>query len=111
MRRGEVRWHRFAPPDKTRPVLLLTRDAVSDVLTDVTVAPITSRIREIDSEVLLTESDGMREQCVVNLDHVQTVKRASMGEVITTLTPERMAEVGRALQFALGFEQSAAAGP
>jgi hypothetical protein len=61
MRRGEGRWHQFAPPDRRRPVLLLTRDSVSDVLTDVTVAPITSRVRDIDSEVLLTEADGMRE--------------------------------------------------
>jgi mRNA interferase MazF len=67
VRRGEVRWHRFKPPDKRRPVLLLTRDSVSDVLTDVTVAPITSNIRDIDSEVLLTEADGMREPCAVNL--------------------------------------------
>ncbi|MGH2652676.1 MAG: type II toxin-antitoxin system PemK/MazF family toxin, partial [Actinomycetota bacterium] len=45
----------------------------------------------------------MREVCVVNLDHVQTVQRARIGARITTLRPERMGEVGRALQFALGF--------
>ena len=66
-----MRWHQSAPPDKRRPVLLLTRDSVSDVLTDVTVAPITSRVRDIDSEVLLTEADGIRDVCVLNLDHVQ----------------------------------------
>jgi mRNA interferase MazF len=79
------------------------------VLNDVTVAPITSRIREIASEVLLTESDGMQEACVVNLDHLQTVKRDSIGELIATLTTERMTEVGQALQFALGFDDSASA--
>lgn len=108
MKRGEVRWHRFRPPDKTRPVLLLTRDSVSDVLTDVTVAPITSTIRAIDSEVLLTEADGMPHICVVNLDHVQTVPRARIGDLITTLPAHRMAEVGRSLEFALGFRESGA---
>jgi mRNA interferase MazF len=111
MKRGEVRWHQFAPPDKRRPVLLLTRDSVSNVLADVTVAPVTSSVREIDSEVLLTEADGMREVCVVNLDHVQTVQRARMGALIATLRPERMDEVGRALQFALGFRDHPATGP
>ena len=58
MRRGEVRWYVFARPDKRRPVLLLTRDSALELLGEVTVAPITSTIREIPSEVQLTAADG-----------------------------------------------------
>jgi len=54
MRRGEVRWHAFAKPDKRRPVVILTRDSALDFLGEVTIAPITSTIREIPTEVVLT---------------------------------------------------------
>jgi mRNA interferase MazF len=50
VRRGEVRWYKFARPDKNRPVLVLTRDSVLGYLGEVTIAPITSRVRDIPSE-------------------------------------------------------------
>ena len=53
MRRGEVRWYRFSAPDKRRPVLVLTRDSAIEYLREVTIAPITSTIRDIPSEVAL----------------------------------------------------------
>ena len=61
MKRGEVRWYEFQPPDKRRPVLVLTRDSALAVLHDVTIAPITSTIRSIPSEILLGTEDGMSE--------------------------------------------------
>jgi mRNA interferase MazF len=105
MLRGEIRWYRFAGPDKTRPVLILTRDSILDLLGEVTIAPITSTIRDIPSEVLLTEEDGMPRPCAVNLDHVQTVPKAKLGALITSLLPERMQEVRTALLFALDFDR------
>lgn len=105
MLRGEIRWYRFAGPDKTRPVLILTRDSILDLLGEVTIAPITSTIRDIPSEVLLTEEDGMPRSCAVNLDHVQTVPKAKLGALITSLLPERMQEVRTALLFALDFDR------
>jgi len=101
MKRGQVRWYNFPRPDKRRPVLILTRDAVLEYLADVTVAPITSTVRDIPSEVYLDEADGMRGPCAVNLDHVKTVAKARLGRVIATLSPEQMRRVGRALRFAL----------
>ena len=59
MRRGEIRWYTFKTPDKKRPVLILTRDSILDVLGELTIAPITSTIRYIPSEVILTPKDGM----------------------------------------------------
>ncbi len=103
MRRGEVRWYRFAAPDKRRPVVVLTRDSVLEYLGEVTIAPISSTIRGIPSEVLLTPEDGLPRDCAVNLDHVQTVSTAKVGVLIAVLTTERMREIRAALLFALGF--------
>lgn len=103
MRRGEVRWYRFRSPDKRCPVLILTRDSAQEFLADVTVAPITSTIRDIPSEVRLTPVDGMPRDCAVNLDHIQTVAKARLGSLITTVDPGKMSEVRSALLFALGF--------
>jgi len=103
MKRGEVRWYRFSRPDKKRPVLLLTRDSALEFLGEVTIAPVTSTIRDIPSEVVLTAEDGMPRDCAVNLDHVQTVSSAKLGGVITALGGNKMSEVRSALLFALGF--------
>jgi mRNA interferase MazF len=103
MRRGEIRWYTFARPDKRRPVLVLTRDSALEFLGEVTVAPITTTIRDIPSEVALSTADGMPRPCAVNLDHVQTVSRAKVGALVTTLSSLRMVEVRTALLFALGF--------
>ena len=75
MRRGEIRWYKFSPPDKKQPVVLLTRDAILEYLGDVTVAPITSTIRDIPSEVQLYKEDGMHQDCAINCDHLQTVSK------------------------------------
>ena len=102
LRRGEVRWYRFARPDKKRPVVILTRDSVLDYLAETTVAPVTRTVRGIPSEVPLGPEDGLPEACAVNLDHVQTVARARLGALITTLPGRRMDEIREALLFALG---------
>jgi mRNA interferase MazF len=103
MKRGEVRWYKFSPPDKKRPVLILTRDSILEYLGDVTIAPITSTIRDIPSEVPLYKEDGMLQDCAVNCDHIQTVSKGRLGSLITTLSGAKMREVGNALAFALGF--------
>lgn len=102
--RGEVRWYRFARPDKQRPVVILTRDSVLEYLGEATVAPITRTVRGIPSEVVLGPDDGLPEPCAVNLDHVQTVARSRIGSLIATLPPPRMVELREALLFALGFQ-------
>lgn len=107
MRRGEVRWYRFSRPDKKRPVLILTRDSALEFLGDVSVAPITSTVRDIPTEVPLGRSDGLPRDCAVNLDHVQTVPKARIGALIATLPAARLADVRSALLFALGFDERA----
>ncbi len=103
MKRGEVRWYRFSRPDKRRPVVILTRDSALEFLGEVTIAPITSTIRDIPSEVRLNREDGMARECAVNLDHIQTVSKNKIGALITTLKPIKVLEIRSALFFALGF--------
>ena len=93
----------FKTPDKKRPTLILTRNSILDVLGEVTVAPITSTIRQIPSEVVLNPEDGVPKVCAINLDHVQTVARARVGSFITALNEAQMDRVKNALLFALGF--------
>jgi mRNA interferase MazF len=104
MERGEVRWYEFQPPDKRRPVLILTRSSAIHFLNEITVAPITTTIRDIPSEVVLGIEDGMPQECAVNLDHLQTVQKAKIGRLITGLSTERLSEVALALCFALGLD-------
>lgn len=104
MNRGDIRWYEFQPPDKRRPVLILTRDSAIRVLNSVTVAPITSTIRDIPSEVLLTEADGLPKACAANFDNLQTVSKQKIGERIAVLSDEKMQIAADALRFALGLE-------
>lgn len=104
MRRGEVRWYSFKAPDKRRPVLILTRDSAIRYLHALTVAPITTTIRDIPTEVFLTREDGLPNECAVNVDNIQTVPKSHLGPLIARLSAERMDEVQRSITFALGFD-------
>ena len=104
MERGEVRWYEFQPPDKRRPVLILTRTSVIHFLNEVTVAPITTTIRGIPSEVVLGLDDGMPQDCAVNFDHLQTVPKFKVGRLITSLSIAKMTLAASAICFALGMD-------
>jgi len=101
MKRGEIRWYKFSHPDKKRPVLILTRNSVLEYLGEVTIAPITTTVRDIPSEVFLSKTDGMPRECAINCDHLQSVSKGKIGTVITTLTPAKLKKVGQAINFAL----------
>jgi mRNA interferase MazF len=101
----DVYFHRFKEPNKQRPVLILTRNILIPVLNAVSVAEITTTIRDYDAEVLLGSSDGMPENCVANLVNIQTVPKNKLGKYITHLNDERMREVFEAIKFAFGFDR------
>jgi mRNA interferase MazF len=105
VKRGEVRWFTFKAPDKRRPVLILTRNSSLGVLNSVTVATITTTIRNVASEVFLSNDDGLKEDCAINLHNLQSVTKEQIGSLITTLSRERMGEVEAAIRFSLGFEE------
>ncbi len=102
--RGDVRLCRFAPPDKQRPVVVLTRDSAIEYLAHVTVAPITSSIRGVPSEVALNSEDGMNAPCAVNLHNTVTVSRERLGRRVAQLHSSRMSEICAALRFSLGCD-------
>ena len=104
MRQGDVFTYRFKEPNKSRPVLILTRTDLISQLNVVTIAEITTTLRDNDSEVWLNESDGMREDCAVNLTNLQTVAKNKIGSYITHLSAERMREVREAIEFAFNFK-------
>ena len=101
MKRGEIRWYKFKSPDKKRPVVILTRDTILEYLGEATVAPITSTIRDIPSEVVLTSEDGMKKNCAINCDHIQTVAKNKIGSTKTTLTQDKLRQLSKAIWFAL----------
>jgi mRNA interferase MazF len=103
MKRGEVRWYEFARPDKKRPVLILTRDSILEYLGEVTVAPVTSTVRDIPSEVPLSKQDGMPRACAVNCDHIQTIAKGKLGSRVATLSDDKMSRVAKAIGFALNL--------
>ena len=101
MKRGEVRWYKFKKPDKKRPVVVLTRNSILEYLGEVTIAPITTTIRDIPSEVQLSKTDGMPRDCAVNCDHIQTVSKGKIGKLITVLTAKKQQKLRRAICFAI----------
>ena len=105
MRRGEIRWAKLTPPAGRHPVLLLSRNEAYAVRELVTVAPVTTRMRHILSEVPLGPEDGLPRPCVVNLDTITTIAKRSLRERLVLLSPEKLKAVEAALHFALGLEE------
>ena len=102
--RGDIRLYQFAPPDKKRPVVVLTRGSAIDYLSTVTVAPITSTIRGVPSEVILNEEDGMKGPRAVNLHNAVTISQNRLGRRIAQLSSLRMGEICAALRFSVGCD-------
>jgi len=102
--RGDVRLYEFAPPDRKRPVVVLTRDSAIAYLSTVTIAPITSTLRDVPSEVVLNEEDGMKAPCAVNLHNAVTISQTRLGRRVAQLSSLRMREICAALRFSLGCD-------
>lgn len=102
--RGELWMYEFGRPDKRRPVLILSRPEAIGVLHTVMVAPVTSTVRGIPSEVPIGTAEGLKHASAVNLDHVQTVERARLSRHVGHLSPDKMRAVCRALVIATGCD-------
>jgi mRNA interferase MazF len=85
-------------------VLVLTRNSALGYLSTVTVAPITSSVRGVPSEVILNEEDGLKTACAVNLHNAVTVSQNRLGRRVAQLSYFRMREVCAALRFSLGCD-------
>ena len=104
MRRGEVWWAELEPPAGRRPVVILTRDAVIQTRSHVTVAPLTRTVRDLAVEIPLSAWDGLPKACVINVDSILTVEKARLLDRICMLRSDKMSAVSRALKYALSLE-------
>ena len=95
--RGDIWTYEFQRPDKRRPVLVLSRSEAIAVLHTVIVAPITSTIRGLPSEVVIGTAEGLKHDSAVNLDHIQTVERARLSHDIGHLGGRKMRIVCRVI--------------
>lgn len=104
MKRGEVWWAELPAPAGRRPFVLLSRDEAYAVRELVTVAPVTTRIRNIPVEVPLGSKEGLPKRCVVNLDTITTIPKSTLIEHISVLPASKVAAIDEAIRFALGLE-------
>ena len=94
----------LAALDKTRPVLVLTREVTRSRLSNVTVAPITSRLRGLSTEVLVGPANGLDHECAVSCDNIRTVPTAALGRIVGYLLPEQEEALARAVSRAFDLE-------
>ncbi len=90
--------------DKTRPVLILTRELVRPHLTRVTVAPITSTVRGLSTEVPVGRANGLDQNCVVNCDNIVTIPKATLGHQIGFLFPQQEEALTTAIRTAFDLD-------
>lgn len=100
----EIRWFRFKHPLKRRPVLILGLPGLLPSLSQVPVIPISSQIRGLDWEVLLTPADGLPSNCVLKPEWITCVDKTEIGPFIAKLSTDRVPEVRNALIKVLGLE-------
>jgi len=102
--RGDVWMYEFGRPDKRRPVVVLSRPEAIAVLHTVMVAPITSTVRGLPSEVRVGATEGLKHDSAVNLDHVQTVEQARLSRQLGQLGRDKLRAMCRALAVATGCD-------
>jgi mRNA interferase MazF len=101
----DIFWANMPTPIGKRPVLLLTRSAAYDYLTNVIVVEITSTIRGIAQEVPLGTREGLSRRSVANFDNVHVVPKRLLAGRIGVLSESRVSEVKRALGYALDWAE------
>lgn len=90
--------------DKARPVLILTRELVRPHLKTVTVAPITTTVRGLSSEVDVDATNGLTEASVVSCDNITTIPADALGEQIGVLLDSQEPVLSGAITAAFDLE-------
>lgn len=101
-RRGEIWFYEFQKPDKRRPVVVLSRQDALPLLRTAIIAPITSTIRGLPSEVVVGTEVGLSHPSAISLDNVRAVEQSGLRRFVGTLSEGKMGQVCRALAFATG---------
>ena len=94
----------LAQLDKSRPVLILTREAVRPYMARVTVAPITTTIRGLSTEVPVGRANGLDHDSVVSCDNVVTVPTSALGRCVGHLLPAQEPALATAIRAAFDLE-------
>lgn len=94
----------IAQLDKTRPVLVLTRELVRPHLTRVTVAPITGTVRGLSTEVPVGLRNGLDKDGVVSLDNIVTIPVAALGRHVGFLLPDQEESLTTAIHHAFDLD-------
>jgi mRNA interferase MazF len=106
IRKGDICWFRFSSPDKRRPVIVLGRDDVLPSLAQVPVVPLSTRIRNLPWELVLTEEDGVPESCAVKVEWIRIVERRLLGNRIASFPEHRWSELRASLLCVLGLDEA-----
>jgi len=104
IQRGDIRWFRFNSPDKRRPVVVLGRDDLLPSLSQIPVIPISSQIRGLPWEVLLSQDEGLPANCVLKPEWIRSVERVLLGPRIASFPAQRWEEVRSSLLQVLGLD-------
>ncbi|MDI9597746.1 MAG: type II toxin-antitoxin system PemK/MazF family toxin [Candidatus Caldatribacteriota bacterium] len=101
MQKGDIWWANLPEPIGRRPVALLSRNEAYEVRNSVTVAEVTSTIRNIPVEVRIGKRENMPKECVINLDTIITIRKELLDQRIVHLDSGKISEVDDAIKFAL----------
>lgn len=101
MKRGEIWWATLPVPERKRPVVLVSRNEAYKIRDLITIAPVTTRIRGIPTEVELNTKDGLSRRCVVNCDNLTTIPKTWLEKRITALNPAKVQQLDKGIKFAL----------
>jgi mRNA interferase MazF len=104
IQRGDIRWFRFSAPDKRRPVLVLGREDILPSLNQIPVIPLSSQIRTLPWEVLLSPDEGVPSPCVLKPEWIRSVERNLLGPWIARFPDHRWSEVATALLDVFGLQ-------
>jgi len=96
--------YRFAAPDRRRPVLVLSRPSLLEVLSSATVAAVTSTVRGMPTEVRVGVDEGLKHESCVNLVNLFTISQSELRQYVGSLTADKMKQVCRALAIASGCD-------
>jgi mRNA interferase MazF len=90
--------------DKARPVLVLTRELVRPHLTTVTVAPITTTVRGLSTDVQVDTANGLSSPSVVSCDNVTTIPAQALGDQIGVLLDDQEQQLSEAIRVAFDLD-------
>ena len=102
MNRGDI--YESELPGGTHPAVIVTRGRAIPWLSNICVVAVTSKIRDLPTEVPLGQTHGLARDCVANCDNLFTISKQALGRRRGTLGPEELYRLNSALRIALELD-------